>query len=128
MSTALSDESLPTEASASAPRTAIVSWKGKQYHLVEGRYTLMDLMTPEEDPASELRFDDVLMLQADGQTYIGQPTVPGASVQVKIIDTLQDRKVLVYKMRCKKGTRKKRGHRQWYSKVMVTAIQASPAA
>lgn len=99
---------------------AIVETGGKQYQVSEGRYLDVELLDVAVDES--LVFDKVVMIVAGDQTQVGQPYVEGAAVKAKILNHGKDAKVIVYKQRCKKGYRKKQGHRQNYSRVMVESI------
>jgi len=99
---------------------AIVETGGKQYQVTEGRYVDVELLDVNVDES--LIFDKVVMIVAGDETQVGQPYVEGAAVKAKILNHGKDAKVLVYKQRCKKGYRKKQGHRQNYSRVMVESI------
>jgi large subunit ribosomal protein L21 len=68
-------------------------------------------------------FDQVLLCGVDGAIKVGAPTVPGAQVRARVIEERRDRKVIVFKMKKRKGYRKSRGHRQWYTLVRVEEIQ-----
>lgn len=101
---------------------AIVEINGKQYQIEEGRYVVVDLL--DNEPEAALEFDKVLMI-ADGKaTKIGAPYVEGAKVTAKVLSHYKDKKVLVYKMKRKKGYRRKNGHRQQYTRLQIDAISA----
>jgi large subunit ribosomal protein L21 len=102
-------------------RMAIVDWKGKQYQVQEGRY--IDIDTRAEAIDSTIVFDHVLLAQADGQTWVGTPSVSGASVEATILNHRRGPKILVYKMRCKKGYRRKNGHRQGFTRIQITQVK-----
>ncbi|MFN8614685.1 MAG: 50S ribosomal protein L21 [Vampirovibrionales bacterium] len=109
---------------ASAPadsnQYAIVELNGKQYTMTPGRYTTVDLLAQDAD--ATLTVDKVLMVVDGDNTRVGAPYVSGASVTLKVLNHYRDKKVLVYKMRCKKGYRRKNGHRQSYTRVQVEAL------
>lgn len=105
---------------------AIIDIGGKQYKVEEGRYLEIDLTGLE--PGSELNFDRVLMVSDGNSVNIGQPIIEGASVKAKVLRDVKDKKIIVYKMRPKKGYRRKQGHRQNYSQVMIEKINAKVAA
>ena len=65
------------------------------------------------------------MLANGKKSKVGQPYVSGASVEGTILDHGKEKKVLVYKQRPKKGYRKKQGHRQCFTKVMITKIRTT---
>ncbi len=102
---------------------AIVEAGGKQYQMEEGRYLKVELMDGEKD--SKVVFDKVVMLANGKKSRVGQPYISGASVEGKILEHGKEKKVLVYKQRPKKGYRNKQGHRQGFTKVMVTKIRTS---
>lgn len=91
---------------------AIVETCGKQYEVQEGRYIDVEFLGKEEKEALEL--DKVVMIVAGEQSKVGQPYVEGATVKATVLKNGKEKKVLVYKQRCKKGYRKKNGHRQQY--------------
>lgn len=102
---------------------AIVETGGKQYQLEEGRYLKVELLEGEKD--SKVVFDKVVMLANGKKSKVGQPYVKGASVEGTILAHDKEKKVIVYKQRPKKGYRKKQGHRQGFTKVMITKIRTT---
>ena len=83
---------------------AIVETGGKQYKLEEGKYT------------------DIELLDAEADSKVGQPYVENATVDGTIVKHDKAKKVIVYKQRPKKGYRKKQGHRQQFTRVMINKI------
>ena len=69
-----------------------------------------------------ISIESVLFIQHDGEVTIGQPFVEGATVQGTVMRHFRGRKILVYKMKPKKKTRKKRGHRQEITRLMIDSI------
>ena len=102
---------------------AIVETGGKQYQLEEGRYVDIELLEGEKD--SKVVFDKIVMIVNGKKSKVGQPYVAGASVEVKIMLHDKAKKVIVYKQRPKKGYRKKQGHRQGFTRVMISKIRTS---
>lgn len=102
---------------------AIVETGGKQYQMEEGKYLKVELLEGDKD--SKVLFDKIVMLANGKKSKVGQPYVKGASVEGTILDHGREKKVLVYKQRPKKGYRKKQGHRQGFTKVMITKIRTS---
>lgn len=100
---------------------AIVETGGKQYQMEEGRYLKVELLEGEKD--SKVIFDKIVMLANGKKSKVGQPYVKGASVEGTILAHDKEKKVIVYKQRPKKGYRKKQGHRQGFTKVMITKIR-----
>lgn len=105
---------------------AIVEINGKQYKAEEGKFIEVDLLA--EEPGASLKLDRVLLVSDGTNSSIGQPTVEGASVQAKVLGNIKAKKVVVYKMKPKKGYRRKQGHRQQYTKIMIEKIDAKVAA
>ena len=105
---------------------AIIETGGKQYRVEVGRFYDVELLEAEED--SKLTIDKVLFVNMDGDVSIGQPLVDSASVEVTVMRHHKAKKVIVYKMRPKKKTRRKNGHRQPMTRIMVEAINLSGQA
>jgi large subunit ribosomal protein L21 len=105
---------------------AIIETGGKQLKVEAGRFYDIELLTAEPD--EKVTIDKVLFIQHDGGVNIGQPLVEGATVEGTVLRHLRGRKVLVYKMKPKKKTRKKRGHRQEITRLMINSINLNGAA
>ncbi|NJN85045.1 MAG: 50S ribosomal protein L21 [Leptolyngbyaceae cyanobacterium SL_7_1] len=100
---------------------AIIETGGKQLRVEPGRfYDIERLAVNEEDVVT---IDRVLFIENDGDVSIGQPLVAGATVTGQVLRHLRGRKIIVYKMRPKKKTRKKQGHRQELTRLMIESIQ-----
>jgi large subunit ribosomal protein L21 len=99
---------------------AIIETGGKQIKVEPGRFYDIELLAVEPD--EKVTIDAVLLVQHDGEVSIGQPLVSGATVEGTVMRHLRGRKVLVYKMKPKKKTRKKRGHRQEITRLMIDSI------
>ena len=99
---------------------AIIETGGKQLRVEPGRFYDVELLHVEAD--TEVTIDKVLFVNNDGDVSIGQPLVAGATVKGTVMRHLRGRKVLVYKMKPKKKTRKKRGHRQEITRLMIDSI------
>lgn len=99
---------------------AIVETSGRQVQLEAGRFVDIDLIACE--PGDSYVFDRVLMIVDGGESQIGKPFVEGAKVTGKVLSHGKDGKIIVYKQRPKKGTRKKQGHRQGYTRVLISSI------
>ena len=105
---------------------AIVETGGKQYPMTEGRYIDIELLEDAKD--SKVVFDKVVMIVNGKKSKVGQPYVEKATVEGTIIKTDRAKKIIVYKQRPKKGYRKKQGHRQGFTRVMITKIRTSAAS
>lgn len=102
---------------------AIVETGGKQYQVEEGRYLDVELLEGEKD--AKVVFDKVVMIVNGKKSKVGQPYVAGASAEGTIVKHDKAKKVIVYKQRPKKGYRKKQGHRQGFTRVMISKIRTS---
>ncbi len=100
---------------------AIIELNGKQYQIEEGRYLMVDLISDKAvDEVFEL--GKVLMVVDGETTLLGAPFVEGATVKAKITRHARGPKILVYKMRCKKGYRLKNGHRQDFTQIQIESL------
>jgi len=99
---------------------AIIEAGGKQLRVEPGRF--YDLNRLSAEPDSAITIDKVLFVRNDDAVSIGQPFVSGATIQATVMRHLRGPKIIVYKMRPKKKTRKKQGHRQELTRVMIDSI------
>lgn len=102
---------------------AIIETGGKQLRVEPGRFYDIERLTVDEEGAVVI--DQVLFIENDGEISIGQPLVEGATVEGTVVRHLRGRKVIVYKMRPKKKTRKKQGHRQELTRLMINSISVN---
>lgn len=100
---------------------AIVDAGGQQVWLQPNRYLDLNRMDAAVDTTVTL--ETVLLVKDSGGTTLGQPYVKGASVELAVMAHRRGPKILVYKMRRKKKTRRKTGHRQELTRVMVRSIR-----
>jgi large subunit ribosomal protein L21 len=99
---------------------AIIKTGGKQYRVSEG-----DVISVEKiDVASggKIVFDQILIVENDGELQIGAPVVTGATVEGIVLQQGKDKKVIVFKYKPKKDYRKKQGHRQPFTRVKIEKI------
>ncbi|AZR73277.1 50S ribosomal protein L21 [Anoxybacter fermentans] len=101
---------------------AIIQTGGKQYRVEEGQIIKVEKLDVEE--GSNVEFNDVLMVSTDDDLKVGKPLVEGAKVIGKVIEQGKDKKIIVFKYKPKKRYRKKMGHRQPYTKVLIEKIEA----
>ncbi len=123
MSATPSPAASPAASPEAAPESgtyAIVEASGQQFWLQPNRYLDLDRLAAEVD--STVTLDTVLLIKDGSGTTLGQPYVQGASVDLKVLAHRRGPKVLVYKMRPKKKTRRKNGHRQELTRVLVQSI------
>jgi large subunit ribosomal protein L21 len=105
---------------------AIIETGGKQLRVEPGRFYDIELLAVEAE--EQITIDSVLLVNHDGDVSIGQPLVEGATVEGTVMRHLRGRKVIVYKMKPKKKTRKKRGHRQEITRLMINSISLNGTA
>jgi large subunit ribosomal protein L21 len=104
---------------------AIIETGGKQLKVEPGRFYDIELLHEEEKATISI---DQVLLVSDGTTVtVGQPLVADAVVEGTIIEHRRDKKIIVYKMQPKKKTRKKRGHRQEVTRLMIDSISVNGA-
>ncbi|MGK7937463.1 MAG: 50S ribosomal protein L21 [Xenococcaceae cyanobacterium] len=99
---------------------AIIETGGKQLLVEPGRFYDVELLHVEAE--SDYTVDKVLLVNNEGEVTIGQPYIEGATVEGTVMRHLRGKKVIVYKMQPKKKTRKKRGHRQEITRLMINSI------
>ncbi|MGH6872076.1 MAG: 50S ribosomal protein L21 [Rhizomicrobium sp.] len=100
---------------------AVIRTGGKQYKVAKD-----DVLAVEKligDAGGTITFDEVLMLGGDAPRH-GAPLVSGASVTAEIVETKKGPKVIAFKKKRRKNTHRKRGHRQTFTTVKITAITA----
>ena len=102
---------------------AIVETGGKQYQVEEGRYVDVELLGEEKD--AKVVFDKVVMIVNGKKSKVGQPYVANAKVEGTIVKNDKAKKIIVFKQRPKKGYRKKQGHRQGFTRVMINKIRTT---
>ena len=101
---------------------AIVDIAGRQFRVEKNSQIYAPKL--EGKPGSKVEFKDVLLLDDDGKVNIGMPTVKGAKVSGKIVEHVQGDKVIIFKKKKRKDYKKKNGHRQEFSKVIIEEIKA----
>ena len=99
---------------------AIIETGGKQYKVSASKILEVELLGSEK--GKTIQFKNVLLLNDDKNTEIGNPNINGALVEAKLIDNVKDRTILVFHKRRRKHSRKKNGHRQRHAKIQITKI------
>jgi large subunit ribosomal protein L21 len=117
---------MSTDSPAISGPYAIVETSGTQVWVQPNRYYDLDRIHAEVD--STLTLENVLLVNDGKAASVGQPFVKGATVELQVMAHRRGPKVIVYKMRPKKKTRRKNGHRQELTRVLVTAIQVGGKA
>ena len=101
---------------------AVIKTGGKQYRVQQGDVIFVEKLNAQADEA--VTFDEVLLVGEADQSKVGTPVVEGAKVEGKVLAQVKGKKIVVYKYKAKKNERRKQGHRQPYTKVEITAINA----
>lgn len=101
---------------------AVVKTGGKQYRVAEGDTIFVEKLDVTE--GDNITLDEVLLLSNDGKVTVGNPTVSGAKVKAKVEGQRKSKKITVFKYKPKKNYRKKTGHRQPYTKLVIEKIEA----
>lgn len=102
---------------------AVVVTGGKQFKVSEGDEIYVEKLNAEVDSIVDL--DKVLLLsKEDGELVVGKPVIDGVSVSAKVLRQGKDKKIIVFKYKRKIDYRKKQGHRQPYTKLLIEKINA----
>ena len=99
---------------------AIIRTGGRQYRAEVGKTLDVERLPYEVDHSFEI--DDVLLIGDEDNTVIGQPTVDGAKVKVTVVEQGRGKKIIVFKYRQRTNYRRKRGHRQYFTRLHVDEI------
>ena len=99
---------------------AIAETSGQQFWFEVNRYYDIDRLNAKEK--DKITIDKVLLLKDNNAITIGRPYITDAKIELEVVSHKRGKKILVYKMRPKKKTRKKMGHRQELTRVMVKSI------
>ncbi len=101
---------------------AILKTGGKQYRVSEGDVIYVEKLGAED--GASVTFDEILAVGEGDSIKVGVPYVEGASVSGTVEKTGKGKKINVFKMKPKKGYRRRQGHRQPYTKVTIASINA----
>lgn len=101
---------------------AVVVTGGKQYKVSEGDVIYVEKLDAQVDSSVEL--SKVLAVGKEDGIVIGKPVVEGAKVVAKVAEQGKEKKVIVFKYKRKKDYRRKQGHRQPYTKLVIEKIEA----
>ena len=110
----------PNNSSKENELYAIAETSGQQFWFEVDRYYDIDRLNAKEK--DKILLDKVLLLKNNSEITIGKPYVKDAKIELEVVSHKRDKKILVYKMRPKKKTRRKMGHRQELTRVMVKSI------
>ena len=101
---------------------AIIETGGKQYKVSASK--ILEVEKLDIEKGQIIKFKNVLLLNDDKNTEVGNPNIEGAVVEAKLLENLKDRTVLIFHKRRRKHSRKKNGHRQRHSKIQITKIMS----
>ncbi len=101
---------------------AVIETGGKQYKVCEGDVLFIEKIDAEAE--ATVKFDKVLAVSDDKGFKVGAPYVDGAAVTATVVKQGKGKKIYVLKYKAKKNEKKKIGHRQLYTKVQITKIEA----
>ncbi|MGL2962891.1 50S ribosomal protein L21 [Flavobacterium sp. RSB2_4_14] len=104
---------------------AIVEIAGQQFKVSKDLKVYVHRLTNEE--GSKVSFDKVLLLDDNGNITLGAPAIEGASVEAKVLQHLKGDKVIVFKKKRRKGYKKRNGHRQSLTQIVIEGISATGA-
>jgi large subunit ribosomal protein L21 len=104
---------------------AIVEIAGQQFKVSKDQKVFVHRLANEE--GSKVSFEKVLLLDDNGTITIGAPAIEGASVEAKVLQHLKGEKVIVFKKKRRKGYKKKNGHRQALTQIVIEGIAATGA-
>jgi len=102
---------------------AIAETSGQQFWFECDRYYDIDRLNAKEK--DKITLDKILLIKDKDNISIGKPYIKNAKIELEVVSHKRDKKIIVYKMRPKKKTRRKMGHRQELTRVMVKSISIS---
>ncbi len=101
---------------------AIVRDRGMQYRVEKGQ--TVDIALLEAEPGSAIELEEVLLIGDTDQVQVGSPLVQGARVRAQVLGDIKGEKILVFRYRNKKRFRRRKGHRQQYTRIKIDEIVA----
>jgi large subunit ribosomal protein L21 len=104
---------------------AIVEIAGQQFKVSKDLKVYVNRLTNEE--GSKVSFDKVLLLDDNGNITLGAPAIEGASVEAKVLQHLKGDKVIIFKKKRRKGYKKRNGHRQYLTQIVIEGISSTAA-
>lgn len=99
---------------------AVIKTGGKQYRVATDEVLTVEKLDGEA--GAQVEFTDVLMIGGNGTPRIGTPTLPGAKVTAELVEQTRGPKLIAFKKRRRKNSRRKKGHRQDLTTVRITSI------
>jgi large subunit ribosomal protein L21 len=101
---------------------ALIETGGKQYRVEKDSVLFIEKLNAQEGDV--VTFDRVLLVNKDGETIVGTPVVKGAKVTGKVVKHGRGKKIVVFKYKPKKNYKRKQGHRQPFTQVVIESIEA----
>lgn len=101
---------------------AVVRIGGRQYPAEVGKTIVVEKLPHEV--GEKIQFDEVLLISDGGKVKVGQPLVEGATVTAEVVEQFKGKKIIVFKYKPRTGYRRKQGHRQRYTRLLVSKITA----
>ena len=105
---------------------AVFKTGGKQYRVKPGDTLDVEKLSVAVDSIAE--FGEVLAISNNGEVTFGSPTIEGARVLARVDSHYKDKKLMVFKYKAKTRYRRKKGHRQTYTRLVIQDIQSEPPA
>ena len=103
----------------------IVEIQGQQFKAEAGKFLYVHYLGEARKEGDKVEFNRVLLADADGDVKVGAPTLDGAKVVCEVLEPLvKGDKVIVFKKKRRKGYRRKNGHRQYFTKVLIKEVVA----
>ncbi len=99
---------------------AVIQTGGKQYKVEPG--DTVNIETINGSDGDSVEFDEVLLIENDGDVNVGTPLIPGAKVKGTILGHDRGKKLIVFKLKRRKDYRRKNGHRQNYTAVKIDSV------
>lgn len=99
---------------------AIIETGGKQYRVAEGDTLDVELLRAK--PGQVVELNRVLLVASEDRVHVGTPTVEGATVRARVVETVKGPKIVVFKYKPKNRYRRKTGHRQKYTRLQIDEI------
>ena len=99
---------------------AVIQTGGKQYRVTEGDVINVEKLDAEAGKTVTIK--EVLVVEKEEETLVGAPYVTGASVKAEVLENGKGPKVVIYKYKAKKDSKKKQGHRQPYTQLQIKSI------
>lgn len=103
----------------------IVEIQGQQFKAEKDKFLYVHYLGEKVNEGDTVEFDRVLLADVDGNVKVGAPTVEGAKVVCEVATPLvKGEKVIVFKKKRRKGYRRKNGHRQYFTKIVIKEVVA----